>query len=557
MMKILTGSQMSQVDRLTVELVGIPFATLMETAGVSVARVVEECLAGAQESWGGAPWWFMVVCGKGNNGGDGAVVARHLWLRRLGRVEVFLVGRLEEMRGEARANVEIVRSIAKMDSSLGYSEVYRDLPSVAIGGDRLVIIDALFGTGLARRVEGVSAAMIELVNGLRTRGAMVVSIDLPSGLASDSGEVQEPHVRADLTVTLTAPKIANIVQPAASSSGRLVVAPIGSPESLIDQVLKMDEVAGADGALELVEKAWVGEWLEWSRREVTAHKGAVGRVMLIAGGSGRTGAAALAAGAVLRSGAGLVTVGTPVSALPLLVSQCDSEVMTRALPETPGGGFGLDSLEAVAGLAESWDALAIGPGIRSGEDETRLFVRRLVERRRGPVVIDADGLNALAPWPADLRGSPDLPIVITPHPGEMARLAGMTIAEIEQDRIGVARRMARQHQLIVVLKGAGTVIADPSGRVVINSTGNEGMATAGAGDVLTGLLAGLLAQRPMPALEAVMAGVWLHGKAGDLAAVRCGKRSMIASDIRDQIGEAIIAVGGSAEGRGGSAGQLS
>lgn len=546
-MRILTGDQMGRVDRLTVERCGIPYLILMETAGL---RVVEAML-GASTAAPTAPGRYLIVCGKGNNGGDGAVVARHLWLRQVGEVRLLLAGRLEDLRGEARTNMEIVRELAAREPNLSFREIERvEDPGLVEGewrGAGLVVVDALFGTGLSRPVSGLAAEMISAINHLRSAGAKVVSIDLPSGVFSDRGELEEPYVRADLTVSFTAPKQGNILAPAAAANGRLVVASIGSPDWLIEEVVEEVDQRSVATSLEVIEEDWVRQWLARSRRPITAHKGSVGDVLLVAGMRGRTGAAALAAGSVLRSGAGLVTVATPSSALPLLVAQADNEVMTFPLPETAAGGIGMAGLAALAELAASRDVLAIGPGISSGEEETRRLVRALVETHSGPLVIDADGLNSLAPWPVDLQGSAASPIVITPHPGEMARLMGVSIATIQADRIASARELARRNSLIVVLKGARTIIAEPTGRVFINPTGNEGMATAGAGDVLTGLLAGLLAQRPEPAIEAVIAGVWLHGQAGDLAAARLGKRFMLASDIRDYLGESMKITGGTAE----------
>lgn len=541
-MKILTAELMRRADQLTVEKTGISYSMLMETAGQGVFSEIEKYLTSAD----GGEWNFVIFGGKGNNGGDGAVVARRIWLHRLGKVKFYLVGRCEEMKGEARANVEILRSIASLDSSIEWNEVVTDIPDLNASRERLVVIDALFGTGLRRRVEGIAASIIKLINQLREEGAAVIAVDLPSGLLADSNEAVEPHVRADLTVALTAPKIANIQFPAAGANGELRIVRIGTPDVLLDQVVMEGWKSEGTGNIETTEIEQIRNWLKRSQCGVTAHKGNAGRVMVLAGTIGRTGAAALAAGAALRSGAGLVMVGTPVSALPLLVSQCDSEVMTLPLPETIDGGFSAESMTQLESILNGWDALAIGPGIRSDSVEARSFVQRVIEQRSQPVVIDADGLNALAPWPAELKGSSTVPIVITPHPGEMARLLSLTTAEIEQYRIAVARQLAMQQHLIVVLKGAGTIIADPTGRVVVNGTGNEGMATAGAGDVLTGIVAGLLARRSGPAMEAVIAGVWLHGMAGDLAAATIGRRAMIASDIRDHLYRAIIYAGGTA-----------
>lgn len=547
-MRVLTGEQMGRVDRLTVERCGIPYPILMETAGVQVVEALRERPGGAR---------YAIVCGKGNNGGDGAVVARHLWLRRCGPVALFLAGRMEELRGEARTNMEIVRTLAATAPDLTFTEEVQPgqlagLAAAGLAAAGLVVVDALFGTGLSRPVSGVAAEVIGVINQLREAGAEVVAIDLPSGIFSDQGELVEPHVRADLTVTFTAPKPGNILAPAAAANGWLVVAPIGSPDWLIEEVVATPSAdgesgVGQPGTVELVEEARIAQWLASSRRAVTAHKGSVGDVLIFAGTRGKTGAAALTAGAVLRSGAGLVTVATPFSALPLLVAQADNEVMTIHLPETPQGGASLESRKTLTDLAAARDVLAIGPGLSSVEEETRRLVRMLVETRSSPLVIDADGLNALAPWPVDLQGTEELPIVITPHPGEMARLMGISIASVQADRIGCARALAHRNGLIVVLKGARTVIAAPTGEVFVNPTGNEGMATAGSGDVLTGVISGFLAQQPAPALEAVLAGVWLHGRAGDLAASRLGKRAMMASDIRDHLSGAIQGVGGVAE----------
>jgi NAD(P)H-hydrate epimerase len=263
-------------------------------------------------------------------------------------------------------------------------------------------------------------------------------------------------------------------------------------------------------------------------------------VLLIAGSRGKTGAAALAAEATLRAGSGLVTVATSASAQVLLVNQARTEVMTEALAETASGAIAAEALAQALPLARNRTVIALGPGLSSHEDSTRRFVQEFVRQRTAPMILDADGLNALAPWPDGLHGSAELPIVITPHPGEMARLLNKTNAEVVADRIGLARELATKHHLIVVLKGSRSIIAAPDGSVLVNPTGNAGMATAGSGDVLTGLLSGLLAQRPQPALEAVVAGVYLHGLAGDLAARNLGQRSLLASDITNHLSEAFL-----------------
>lgn len=538
-MKILTAQQMREIDRLTVERCGIPYPALMETAG---SRVVEAIVAR------GKPVICAIFCGKGNNGGDGAVVARLLWMRGI-RADVFLFGKLEETRGEARANFEIVKRLAESDAAsrsvkITFAEIHTEdqIEEIHCPG---VIVDALFGTGLTRPAEGLYAMAIEIINGAKERlphSHTVVSVDIPSGLSSDTGQPIGPHVQADLTVSFTAPKIGNVLPSAGEANGKLIIASIGTPGWLIE------EASGSH--LHLVEEKQVADWLKASRRRADAYKGSVGDALLIAGSRGKTGAAALSSETVLRAGAGLVTVATARSAQSLLVTQTRTEVMTEALDELEIGAISQAALDRALQLAEKRTVIALGPGLSSSEESTQRFVREFVERRNALMVIDADGLNALAPWPADLdslKGSDEAPIIVTPHPGEMARLTGKTNAEVVADRINVAREFATTRHVITVLKGSRTIIAAPNGEVYVNPTGNAGMATAGSGDVLTGLIGGLLAQRPSEPLGATIAGVYLHGLAGDLAANKLGMRSMIASDIIANLSEAILQVGGEAE----------
>jgi ADP-dependent NAD(P)H-hydrate dehydratase / NAD(P)H-hydrate epimerase len=551
-MKIFTAEQMREMDRLTVEQVGIPYATLMETAG---ARVVEAII----EHYGSVEGKLCAVfCGKGNNGGDGAVIARLLWMRGA-YVKCFLFGTLDEVKGEARTNLGMVREIARPTENLivampkMYFEEFADTfpsdqdwaatrSSVSRRFIPDLIIDALFGTGLSRPAEGVQAKAINVINDVRQHlkgRAKVVSVDIPSGLPSDAGQPVGPHVQADLTITFTAPKVGNVLPPASYANGKLIIASIGTPAWLLEEE--------CPSALHLIEEGQVAVWLRSSRRAGDAHKNLVGDALLVAGSRGKTGAAALASEAVLRAGAGLVTVATPLSAQALLVSQVRPEVMTEALDETAGGAIFDAAIERALELAAKRTVLAVGPGLSSSEESTRRFVLEVVRQRPCPVIVDADGLNALAPWVGEVRGSDELPIIVTPHPGEMARLAGKSSADVVADRINTAREFATSHHIITVLKGSRTLIAAPDGEVYVNPTGNAGMATAGSGDVLTGLIAGLLAQRPEDALSAVIAGVYLHGLAGDIAAGKLGLRSLIASDITNHISEAILRVGGEAE----------
>ncbi len=543
-MKILTAQQMRELDRLTVERCGIPYATLMETAGSRVVEAIIENYGSVENKS------FAVFCGKGNNGGDGAVIARLLFLRGA-TVRVFLFGKVEDTKGEARANFEAVKLFGEPIVGFGSGKLFFEEITTEEKAwftyTPNFFIDALLGTGLTRQAEGLYAQAIRTLNRNvedDSRFAAVIAVDIPSGISSDSGDSANLHVHADLTVSFTAPKLGNVLSPVCESNGKLVVAPIGTPGWLIHEI---------GSQLELVEELEIKRWLNNSRRTSYAHKNSVGDVLLIAGSRGKTGAAALSAESVLRAGAGLVTVATAKSALSLLVTQANPEVMTEALAETFDGAIAQEATGHALQLAEKKTVIAIGPGLSSNEESSRAFVRELVERRTAPMVIDADGLNALAPWPEELKGSDELPIIVTPHPGEMARLIGKTNADVQTDRIGVAREFATQHHLITVLKGSRSLIAAPDGNVYVNPTGNAGMATAGSGDVLTGLIAGLLAQSPpdwlgrKDALGATIAGVYLHGLAGDLAAGKLGMRSMIASDIIANLSEAILQIGGDAE----------
>ena len=533
-MKIITSDQMRELDRLTVDQTGISWGTLMETAGV---RVSEAILSH------GACTTFVVLCGQGNNGGDGAVIARHLWLQGASLVDVFLFGSLDKVKGDARANLEIIRQLAATQSErteglLTFTEVNNEFDA-AIPIYHDCVVDALFGSGLNRPPEGIYAVAIDAINHEKrvSPDTLVVSVDIPSGLNADTGKTEEPFVRADLTVSMTAPKMGNVLPPASDANGTLTVVPIGTPSQLIEQ---------CESQLFLVDQNDVAGWLSRSRRSESAHKGSVGDVLLVAGSPGKTGAAALAAEAVLRAGAGLVTVATSRSAQQLLVAQAPREVMTKGLAEDDSGVIAPESLHALVELGRNRSVVAIGPGLSSVDGGTRDLVRSLVEQREVPMVIDADGLNALAPWP-EIKGSGERPIVITPHPGEMARLMGLTTSEVLDDRVSIARDFAMKHGVITVLKGNRSLIASPSGAVYINSTGNAGMATAGSGDVLTGMVAGFIAQKPSEPLEATVAAVNLHGLAGDLATEELGMRSVVASSILEHLARAIVLIGGAAE----------
>jgi ADP-dependent NAD(P)H-hydrate dehydratase / NAD(P)H-hydrate epimerase len=532
-MKILTAAQMREVDRLTTERHRIPSLLLMENAAARTAEAIERRFGPV------AGRYVTIVCGKGNNGGDGAAIARQLWMRGA-LVDVLLLGRAVDARGDARVNFDAVRALAESSEGLGFREIETgdDLWEDAAFDEADLYVDAIFGTGLSRPAEGVHAEAIDMLNEV---DGPVVAVDIPSGLASDDSNPIGPHVRAALTVTFTAPKPACVLPPAAFACGELVTAHIGSAESI---------VSGVGSQLNLVEPSTIARYLAETRRGADAHKGDAGAVLIVAGSPGKTGAAAMTAEAALRAGAGLVTVAAPRSIEPALAARTLPEAMTEPLAETADGVLGKAVLAAVREMIEARDVVAIGPGLGRA-DETRELVVALVRERSRPIVIDADGLNCLAPWPSDLRATDELPIVVTPHPAEMARLLGCTTKEVVADRVAAASRFAAASGAVTVLKGARTVVASPggaSGTVFVNPTGNAGMATGGSGDVLTGVVAALLAQRPNGGtLDAVVAAVYLHGLAGDLAVRETGTRSLVATDIAARLGAAFVEAGGDAE----------
>ncbi|MFL6273608.1 MAG: NAD(P)H-hydrate dehydratase [Blastocatellia bacterium] len=531
-MKILTAEQMRDVDRLTTENYKVPGSLLMENAAARTVEAVEKKFGAMRGRRA------LIFCGKGNNGGDGAAVAR-LLVSRGAMVDVLLLGHVDEARGDARTNFEVVSALAASSKQLRLVEIEsaEQLRDAAAMNPPDLIVDAIFGTGLTRPAAGLYAEAIELINTLSER-LPVVAVDVPSGIASDAAELIGPAVRARLTVTFTAPKVASVLPPACEADGELVVGQIGSPDELID---------ACGSQLNLVEAGDVARWLAASRRSPQANKGDAGKVLVIAGSSGKTGAACMVGEAAMRSGAGLVTIATPASSQKVVAAHAISECMTEGLAETALGAISREAAERAMELAAARDVVAMGPGLGSSEETTRAFVRALVVQRERPMVLDADALNALVPWAENVTGSSTHPLILTPHPGEMARLTGLKIEDVLHNGVEVARQFATAHAVILVLKGSRTLVAAPDGQVYVNPTGNAGMATGGTGDVLTGVIAGLLAQKSDDPLAATIAAVYLHGLAGDLAAAKFGTRAMIATDITAHLGEAFIHVGGEAE----------
>ena len=527
-MKILTASEMQRIDRLTSEQYGVPSLTLMENAGRAVVDFLTERYAPLESQR------IVILCGRGNNGGDGLVTARLLREQTL-QPRVLLFADPETVKGDAATNLERLQTssapevVATLDQWL---QVYPTLQGATL------VIDALLGTGLARPLEGFLLEVVRDVNGLNPR-PQVLAVDLPSGISADAGQLIGECIRADASVTFTAPKLAHVFPPACEMVGEWICKEIGTPSEALD----------SDPSLRLnlttdVDVAWLGQ-----PRPADSHKGLYGHVLVIAGSVGKTGAAAMSALAALRAGAGLVTVATPKSALPV-VAGLGLEFMTEPLPETESGTISLQALDGrlMERLMEGKSLVAVGPGI-GGAPETVEFVRELVRETDVPMVIDADGLNALAGALDCLNGKGGVR-VLTPHPGEMARLAGITTAGVQSNRLEVARGFAAKHKVVLVLKGFRTLTTDPEGTTWVNPNGNPGMAKGGSGDVLTGLVAPLLAQfahgRARPLGEVAAAAVYIHGLAGDLAAEEVGEMSMLAGDLLERIPEALTSVAESA-----------
>jgi hydroxyethylthiazole kinase-like uncharacterized protein yjeF len=552
---VISAEQMREIDRLTSEIYQTPSLLLMQAAAEACFHAINDHFANSL-----AGRKAQILCGQGNNGGDGAALA--LELCRAGvHADVVLFGKVEDSKGDARTNFEIVRRLASFEAGsdghpstlslveCGSAAEWENLARPRRTYD--VIVDALFGTGLSRPLEGIFLQVVQHLNMTRrarerssTRRPWIVSVDIPSGLNADSAKPIGEAVQADSTVTFTAPKPANVLPPASHLNGKLVIANIGSPAVLVE---------AANPGLFVTEENDVRQWLISTRYTPDSFKNSHGHVLVIGGSRGYTGAAVLCGNAAMRSGAGLVTIATPASAQAAVAAGVMPEVMTTALAETDRGAVSDEAIDHVMQLASKASVVAIGPGLSAEDERTRRFVFSAVKHRRTPVVIDADALNCLANysskgWPAELLGSGEAPLILTPHPGEMLRLLGTTTKASRaalDDRVAVARDFATKHRLILVLKGARSLVATTDGRVFINPTGNAGLGTAGAGDTLTGIIAGFIAQagatpkENSDALSATIAALYVGGLAGDFAARDLGMRSMVASDIREHLSEAV------------------
>lgn len=497
-MKVLRSAEMQEVDRRSIA-AGIPGLVLMENAARGVVDFLARRYAPLERQR------VLILCGKGNNGGDGFAIARQLRMRfPLEALWVVAAAPVEELRGDARDNARMLEPWGIPISRSITAPMRR----------ATLVVDALLGTGLRGAATGPMAQWIEEINS-GFPDARVVAVDLPSGMVADEANSTGPLARADATVTFTAPKPCLVLPPNCDRIGELHVAPVGSPPSL-----HQDNPALY---LSLIEKSWFSPLFR--PRERGAHKGGFGHVLVVGGSVGKTGAAAMAGVAALRSGAGLVTVASAQSALPQIAAY-QPELMTEPLPETAAGSIGVAALSRMDLLSARKSVMGLGPGLGT-DPETERFAQAVWERSALPVIVDADAINALAGTYLHAGG----PRILTPHPGEMARLAQSSVEQVQSDRVGTARAMALDRDVTVILKGQRTVIAFPDGRVWINPTGTPALATGGSGDILTGLLCGLLAQFPAEADYALGAAVWLHGRAAELGAAELGEKCLLATDV--------------------------
>jgi ADP-dependent NAD(P)H-hydrate dehydratase / NAD(P)H-hydrate epimerase len=497
--KVVTPEEMGRADQAAIA-AGVPSLVLMERAGRAVAMTARRLAAGVYGRR------IVVVCGKGNNAGDGFVAARYL--ARWGAAPVVvLLGDPDGLRGDARTSFERLRGVPTV-------------PSAALGRalhGAAAVVDAIVGTGFRGALEGSLAEAVERVN---ASGLPVVAVDIPSGVEGGTGRVEGPAIRARTTVTMAALKTGLLLPPGCEHAGVVEVADIGIAGEHIAAGMSVPADADVTALL--------------PPRPLTAHKRSVGTVLVVAGSVGMSGAAALASGAALRAGAGLVTIAT-ASSVALEVDQTVLEATTLPLPETPRGSIGSAAADAILERASGLDVVALGPGLTTDPGTVQL-VRKVVGELDKPLVLDADGINAVAPVEGVLR--PGRCTILTPHAGELARLLGTSSKEISADRIGAARSAAERTGAVVLLKGFPTVVAEPGGRTVLVPRGGPALATGGTGDVLTGVVAALLASGIEPS-AAAWAGAWIHGAAGDVAAAQRGVRAVVAGDLLDALAEVV------------------
>ena len=508
---LVTAQTMRELDRAAIGDYGIPGAVLMENAGAGAVRAILEKWPSIRR--------VAIVSGSGNNGGDGYVIARHLINRGVEAV-TFLMADREKIRGDARINLDV---LARMNAPLASVKSEKDLERLRAGLSAYdLIVDAVFGTGLAKELTGIHAKCVEVLN---SANLPICAVDIPSGLCSDTGRPLGCATRADLTCTYGLRKIGQVIYPGAEYVGKLVLVDIGLPRDMVERLAGQNRLLSASYVRGLLPS-----------RKPDAHKGDFGHLLVVAASPGKTGAAAMCAEAAVRSGAGLVTVAVPASLNAILEVKI-TEAMTLPIADGGSGYIASEAWRDMDGAVKRATALAIGPGIAT-ELGTKEFFFELIAKTKTPMVIDADGLNILATKPTALKKS-GARTVLTPHPGEMARLLGISNAEVQADRIGAARMLAEKTGATVLLKGARTIVAAPDGVIAVNPTGNAGMASGGTGDVLTGIIGALLAQGLKP-FDAACAGAWIHGRAGDIAALDIGEISLKAGDLIDALPDVYI-----------------
>ena len=509
MMKVATAEQMQEMDRKAIETYRIPGIVLMENAGKGATEVISNAFPDIQKRK------IAIVAGKGNNGGDGFVIARYLQNRGIS-VKVYLLADLKVLRGDAETNLQIFQKmkgeVISVPSSKDYQKVKKELEKFDL------LIDAIFGTGLDAEVRGYYREVIDHINTLQEP---IVAIDIPSGLDANTGKPLGTAVRATLTVTFGLPKVGHLIPPGPDYVGEVKLVDIGYPKKLVEEEKIQTH---------LIEHEETRQWLSTPRR-LNTHKGDYGHLLVIAGSVGKTGAAAMACEAALRVGAGLVTLAIPKS-LNAIMEVKLTEVMTEPLPETPKQTLSLRAFNSILRLCENKKAVIIGPGVGTFK-ETQSLILKLLKTMNLPIILDADGLTALATQPK-IFPTTNRSLVLTPHPGEMARIIRSTPKEVQEDRIGISRNFAQSHHVHLVLKGYRSLIATPKGEVFINPTGNPGMASGGTGDVLTGMIGGFICQG-FDILPSLQMAVYLHGLAGDQMARELGEKSLIATDIIERI----------------------
>lgn len=519
-MKLVTSAQMRAIDRETIDHLGIPGPELMEHAGRGIAEQMLADLIDSPESTRVA-----VFCGKGNNGGDGFVIARYLHQHGV-KIKLFFIGPPDKLSADAKLNLNRAK-----EAGLRATEV-TSTESLPADLQCDFAVDALFGTGFSGVPEGLAAEIIEYIN---LQDGLVVAVDLPSGLDADTGQAEGSVITAGCTYTLGLPKLGLYVSPGRELAGEVSVIDIGLPENVVAQ---------AEVNASLITPELVSELLPVRRPD--SHKGDFGKLLVIAGSTGLTGAAALTSLAAARSGCGLIKLGCPAATQPVLAVKL-TEVMTIPLPDVSRkGALALRSLGEIRKYAEQHNALVIGPGL-GGHHETRELMRRLIPSLERPAIVDADGLNAFEGHADLLKNRNEAQeLVLTPHPGEFTRLTGIPVPGEIQARITIAIDAAREFNAVLVLKGSPTLVADPQGACYLNPTGNSGMASGGSGDVLSGMIGSFLAQGLSP-LDAALCSVYLHGLAGDHAAEAMTERAMIAGDIIHSLPEAFAEIEGTAD----------